>query len=164
MTTETENSEKTIYELFELSLWLKALGSVGEMVAGTFVAFISSSFVLHLASLLTQGIGDVDTDDFLARTAVSAAHLLAVSNNWLVGGYLFVRGLVQFLLVIALFKNKIWAYPAMLFVLFFLVVTQSYEIYRSGSIPTILITIIDVATIYFVWREYLIVRKLTVKK
>jgi uncharacterized membrane protein len=161
MTNKAERTDKTIYELFEFSILLKAVGSIGEMVAGIFVAFVSDAFVLHLASLLTQGINDVDNDDFLARIAVDAAHLLAVSNNWLVGGYLFVRGLVQFLLVIALFKNKIWAYPAMLFVLLFLVVTQSYEIYRSGSVPTIIITIIDIATIYFVWREYLVVRTLS---
>ena len=155
----SDNDEKTIYELFWLSILLKALGSIGEMIAGVALALVPSTFVLHTALLLTQGDIDGDADDFLSRGLVSAAHTFAISNDVLIGIYLFVRGLVQLLLVLALFKNKLWAYPLLLIVLFIFVCTQGYEIYLSHSIATGVITVIDLITIYLVWREYITVRK-----
>ena len=153
------NEEKTIYELFQFSLWIKVLGSIGEMVGGIFIAFIPSTFVLNIALLLAQG--ENDSDDFLSRGLLSAAHSFAISNSLFIGAYLFVRGLVQFLLVIALFRNKLWAYPLLLLVLLILVVTQTYDIYLSHSIATGVITVIDLVTIYLVWHEYQMVRKVT---
>ena len=153
------NEEKTIYELFQFSLWIKVFGSVGEMVGGIFIAFIPSAFVLNTALLLAQG--ESDSDDFLSRGLLSAAHSFAISNNAFIGAYLFVRGLVQFLLVIALFRNKLWAYPLLILVLLILVITQVYDIYLSHSIATGVITVVDIVTIYLVWHEYQVVRKVT---
>jgi uncharacterized membrane protein len=101
-------NEKTIYELFRASIILKAIGSVGEIIAGI---------------------------------------------------YIFVRGLVQLLLVYALFRNKLWAYPALIFVLFVIVCTQLYAIFLSHSIATSIITLLDIVTIYLVAREYSVVRQ-----
>src|ERR1019366_1536688 len=106
----SDREEKTIYELFRLSIIVKALGSIVEIVAGAAIALIPSTFVLNAALLLSQGDTSGDADDFLAQDMIHALHWLALSNNWLIGLYLFVRGLVQFLLAIALLKNKIWAY------------------------------------------------------
>jgi uncharacterized membrane protein len=154
-----DGNEKTIYELFRVSIWLKALGSMGEMLAGISIAFIPSTFVLHTALLFAQGDIDGDSDDFLAHGLVSAAHSFVRSNNLLIGVYLFIRGLVQFLLVLALFKNKVWAYPLLLLVLLILVITQGYAIYVSHSIVASVITVIDLITMVLVWHEYGIVRR-----
>jgi uncharacterized membrane protein len=155
----TTRGEKTIYQLFEISVLIKALGSIGEMVAGAAIAFVPSTLVLNTALFLSQGDIGGDADDFVARGLVDVAHWLLISNSLLIGAYLFARGFIQFLLVIALFKNKLWAYPAMLAVLLLFVITQAYQIYLSHSILASVITLIDIVTIYFVWKEYNIVRK-----
>ncbi len=154
-----DKNEKTIYELFKLSIWIKILGSLGEMVGGFASAFIPSAFVLHAALYFSQGTTD-DADDFIAHELIRVAHSFSTSNHLLIGVYFFMRGLVQLLLAIALLRNKIWAYPLLLLVLFFLVVTQIYAIYFSHSIITVGITIIDIVTIYLVGHEYAIVRKI----
>ncbi len=152
----TQN-EKTIYELFRVSIWVKILGSLFEMIAGVAIAFIPSTFVMNAALYLTQGNTD-DADDFLTRELLSAAHSFSVSNALLVGGYVFARGLVQLLLSFALLRNKLWAYPLLLLVLLILILTQLYAIYLSHSILTGLITIVDMITVYLVWHEYSIAR------
>ncbi|MDR3547687.1 MAG: DUF2127 domain-containing protein [Candidatus Pacebacteria bacterium] len=153
------NGEKTIYELFEISIWVKAVGAFGEVLGGIAIALIPSSYVLHTALLLSQGNLDADADDLIIKGITAAAHAFAVSNNWLVGIYFFMRGFVQLLLVYALFKNKLWAYPAMLLLLVLFVCTQAYQIYLSQSIATMLITVIDIVTIYLVWHEYRVVTR-----
>jgi uncharacterized membrane protein len=154
-----DKNEKTIYELFKISIWIKILGSLGEMIIGLASAFISSAFVLRVALYFSQGSTD-DADDFIARGLMSAAHAFSASNALFIGIYLFIRGLVQLLLAIALLRNKIWAYPLLLLVLLILVVTQTYAIYFSHSILTGVITVVDIITIYLVGHEYNIVRSI----
>jgi uncharacterized membrane protein len=152
--------EKTIFELFRLSILLKALGSIGEMITGIAIAFIPGSFVLSVASAFTKGSTGTDLDDMIAHALVHFAHSFAANEtlNLLLGGYLFVRGFVQFLIVIALYKNKLWAYPALIIVLIIIIATQAYAIYVSHSITASVVTIIDIITIYLVWHEYHIAR------
>jgi uncharacterized membrane protein len=151
--------EKTIYELFRISIWVKILGSLGEMIAGVAIALIPSTAVLQIALYFSQGDTN-DSDDFVAHWLMSLAHAFSVSNNLFVGAYLFARGLVQLLLGFALLRNKLWAYPALLLVLVVFVITQIYAIYTTYSILAILITIVDVVTIYLVWHEYRIAKAL----
>jgi uncharacterized membrane protein len=96
----------------------------------------------------------------IAHALVHFAHSFAANEtlNLLLGGYLFVRGFVQFLIVIALYKNKLWAYPALIIVLIIIIATQAYAIYVSHSITASVVTIIDIITIYLVWHEYHIAR------
>ena len=156
-------NEKTLYELFRVSIWIKILGSLGEMLAGTVIALIPSTFVLQAALYFSQGDTSTDTDDFLAQTIMHVAHLFVTSNALLIGFYLFMRGFVQLLLAIALFRNKLWAYPSLFFVLLVLVITQIFAIYQSHSIATIIITFVDLITMYLVWHEYTIAREALTK-
>jgi uncharacterized membrane protein len=151
--------EKTIYELFKLSIIFKAVGSIAEMLAGITIALIPGSAVLHAALFITHGDVDGDVNDILARGVIGAAHWLSISNGWFIGGYLLLRGLIQLVLVLELLRNKLWAYPALLVVMSLLVVTQIYDIYFSHSIPTISLTIFDLVTMYLIWHEYVLVKK-----
>ena len=154
--------EKTIYELFRLSILLKAIGSIGEMVTGFAIAFIPGSLVIGVANYLSRGsVGGTDLDDMISHTLVGFAHTFAANPtvNLFLGGYLFIRGLVQFLIVIALFKNKVWAYPALIIVLLIIIATQLYAIYVSHSITASIVTVIDIITIFLVAHEYSIVQK-----
>jgi uncharacterized membrane protein len=152
--------EKTIYELFKISIIFKAIGSVAEMLAGLSIALIPGPAVLRAALFISQGDSDGDVNDFLARGVLGVAHWLSISNAWFIGAYLFLRGLVQLMLVLALLKNKLWAYPALLIVMGILICTQVYDLYLSHSIPTGLLTIFDLVTMYLIWHEYMLVRKM----
>jgi len=151
-------NEKTIYELFCISIWLKIIGSAGEMIAGSLIALIPSTYVLHVALFLTQGDTGGEADDFFARELMTLAHTFAISNDLLIGVYIFVRGFIQFLLSLALLRNKLWAYPLLVLILVILVGTQLWAISLSQSIATAALTLVDIITIYLVWHEYAIAR------
>lgn len=155
-----EEKPKTITELFWVSIVIKAIGSGVEMLGGIASMLIPSAYISQLALQLTQTYLDGDKDDFITKSLVHLAHTFASTGNMFIGIYFFVRGSIQFLLVVALFKNKLWAYPALLVVLALLVLSQGYDVYFSHSIVTAVITLTDIVTFFLVMREYKIVRSL----
>jgi uncharacterized membrane protein len=68
------------------------------------------------------------------------------------------RGLVKFALVVALLKNQLWAYPSSLVVLGLFVVYQMYQIATAFSALLVFLTIFDLIVIWFIWKEYQVVR------
>jgi uncharacterized membrane protein len=60
--------------------------------------------------------------------------------------------------VIALLKNKLWAYPWSLVVLGSFILYQIYRFTFTHSLALIVLTVFDLAVIWLIWREYQIVR------
>jgi len=92
------------------------------------------------------------------------SHLLQLSHDaTLIRGtyialYLLSRGLVKVVLIAAMLKNMLWAYPASLCVLGLFVLYQLYQIYSNFSWIIVTLTVFDLFVMYFVWREYQVLK------
>lgn len=69
--------------------------------------------------------------------------------------YLFVYGLVIIVLVIALLRNKLWAYPWMIAVLLAFIGYQLYQILLSPTVGLLALTVFDALIAVLAWHEYL---------
>lgn len=148
--THVSSLDKTFY----VSLILKAIDSVLEIVGGIFVLVISPASINHFASILTQHELSKDPHDFIATHVLRVSHELTRSGKYFAAFYLLSHGLVKIVVIIALFKQKIWAYPAMIAVLSGFIVYQVYRISYKFSIGLVLLTVFDVFIIWLTWREY----------
>ena len=142
-------------ETFYVSLILKAIDSVMEVAGGLLLLFISPSSVNRWAHDLTQNELSQDPHDFIAT------HILKVSRDFAHGGryyaaaYLLSHGVVKLFVIVALFKQKLWAYPALIVVLGAFVIYQVYRIILvKFSIGLLLLTLFDIFIIWLTWREY----------
>ena len=90
---------------------------------------------------------------------MSSAETITTIGTLYIGLYLVNRGGVKLGLIVSLFKNKLWAYPWSLAALGCFVVYQLYEIVKTLSLAIIAVTLFDFAVMYFIWKEYLIVKK-----
>src|SRR5258707_15551921 len=61
---------------------------------------------------------------------------------------------VKLVLVVALLRNKLWAYPLMIVTLAVFVCYQIYRFALSHSVLMILLTLFDVVVIFLTWLEY----------
>lgn len=138
MTTFTANQEKNINLGFVLSVGLKGLISLAEIVTASAVLFVPASY---LSNPLFK---------FAQDTPVSAALYISI--------YLFVRGLIKVFLIWAMLKRQLWAYPASLAVLGLFVIYQLYQIYTAHSIILIAFTLFDLVVMYFIWKEYQVLK------
>jgi len=97
--------------------------------------------------------------DFIATHSLQLAQQFSVSATAIIGLYLLTRGIIKLGLVIALWKNQLWAYPASLVVMGLFIVYQIYEIIVGHSMLIVIITILDLIVVYLIWIEYTIVRR-----
>lgn len=147
-------SEKEYLNLFKISLFIKGLNAILEVLGGILVWFTTKAFlVTTLLSLLQHELSD-DPKDFVAAFIVNSAEALAVNSQYLFASYLFLHGFIKVFLIICLFKKKLWAYPVSIAVFSLLIVYQSYEYYLSQSIWILAFTLLDVLIVLLAIHEY----------
>jgi uncharacterized membrane protein len=151
-------NNKEIYQLFKVSVLIKGAISLVEIVVGIIVLFIPITLFTTLAEILTRGELTEEPTSFVATHLVSGAHALTAVGGGIIAIYLMSRGAIKLGLIIALLKNKVWAYPWSLGVLGLFVLYQLYELVKTHSIAIIAVTLFDLIVMYFIWREYKIVK------
>jgi uncharacterized membrane protein len=150
-------SKARIYDYFWISVMLKGIISAIEIVAGIVALILPPTVITATVAFLTQGELAEDPHDFISLQLVHAAASFSAPLQIFVAIYLLSRGLIKLVLVIALLKNKVWAYPVSLAVLGLFVLYQVYQIISLHSQVIVAITIFDLIVMYFIWREYLVV-------
>lgn len=151
---ENEVKEKILHRLFDVGVILKGVNAAIEIIGGGLAIFISKNFVTDIVLKLTQNELSEDPKDFISNYLISAAHNFSVSAQDFLIFYLLSHGIIKLILVIALLKNKMWAYPASLVVLGLFVVYQVYRYSYSHSVWLIPLTIFDLIVLWLIYHEY----------
>ncbi len=150
--------EKYIYDLFRISIFLKGVLSLTEILAGTLILFIDPAAIGNaLVELIQDELSD-EPNSFFALHTLPLAQQFAQTPKLFLAIYLLSRGFIKLALVIALLKNKLWAYPAALAVLGLFMAYQLYEIFLKHSGFLIALTLFDFIVMWLIWHEYRIVR------
>lgn len=146
--------EARLYLVFRITLWGKGLIGLTELFTALVVMFVPSGWWLRAAVGATQHELIEDPHDPVALWIVSQAHSLAGGTQWFVFLYLLVHALTKIVLVVAVLKDKLWAYPWMIGFLGIFIVYQTYRVFTTGSIPMLLLTIFDVFMLWLTWHEW----------
>ncbi|QDP96289.1 DUF2127 domain-containing protein [Microlunatus elymi] len=145
--------------VFELGIVLKGLDGAGELIAGTFLLLVRPATISHWVVILTRGELAEDPTDFIATHLVAAAHRLSADDLLFVSLYLLAHGLVKVVLVVAILRNQLWAFPWMIITLIAFICYQLYQIVVDPRISLVLLTIFDAVIVLLTWREYKIIRR-----
>lgn len=161
MNTEHEgllDSPKNIYSFFLISILLKGAVSAIEILAGIATLLIPVGAIAPVVTFLTESELAENPNDFIAMHLVQLAQSFSASTQLFVATYLLSRGVVKLFLVVALLNNKLWAYPLSLATLGAFVLYQIYQIVTTHSLIVLGLTLFDFVVIYFIWKEYTLVR------
>jgi uncharacterized membrane protein len=139
---------------FAVGIILKGLDGVLEVVGGLLLLVVSPAAIDQLSRALTQHELSGDPHDFLATHLLHAAGSLTSSSVRFAAVYLLSHGVVKIVLVTALLKNKIWAYPWMIAFLIAFIVYQVYRMTFAFSIGLLALTVFDVFVGWLTYREY----------
>lgn len=145
--------ERLLDRTFRLSVVLKGLDGLLEIVGGVLLLAVAPSTLGHLVRRATQHELSQDSHDFVAQHLL---HLTANLNHSRGFGaaYLISHGVVKVVLVIALLKEQRWAYPVTLAFLGAFIAYQLYRMAVALSVGLGLLTAFDVFIVWLVWREY----------
>lgn len=152
--SETKPKPDALDKVFEVSLVLKGLDGLLEIIGGLLLLFVSSSAIQNVANKLTAHELSKDPHDFLANHLISFTNHLTVSSVIFGSLYLLTHGLVKVILVIAVLKQKLWAYPWMIGFLIVFIVYQLYRLSVKFTFGMMLLTLFDAFIVYLTVIEY----------
>jgi uncharacterized membrane protein len=158
MATLIRLREKYIYDLFRASVFVKGILSLVEMFAGIAVLFITPAKIGSMIIRISANELAEEPGSFWAIHTLHLAQQFSLTPRAFLAIYLLSRGAIKFALIIALLKNKLWAYPAALVVMGLFIAYQLYRIAVSYSLFLILLTLFDLLVMWLIWHEYQMVR------
>ena len=141
-------------QTFEVGIILKGLDGVLEVLGGLLLLMVSPATFNRVVTSLTQHELSEDPHDILANHLLKTAHGLTGSAVLFGAVYLLAHGLVKVILVVALLKNQLWAYPWTIGFLGVFIVYQLYRLSLNPSVGLTALTIFDAAIAWLTYREY----------
>lgn len=141
-------------KVFEVSVVLKGLDGALEVIGGLILLFLSSNSIQHFARWATTHELSQDPHDFLANRIINFANHLSISSVKFGALYLLSHGIVKIVLVVAVLKQKLWAYPWMIGFLGVFIVYQIYRLSIRFTIGMTLLTLFDIFVVWLTVLEY----------
>jgi uncharacterized membrane protein len=152
-------AEKNVRRAFEVSLVLKGIFAVLEIIGGALVYFASQKSLLNLILVLTKQELIEDPNDVMARHLIQFAQDFSVSSHLFASLYLLSHGILKLFLIVGLMRRKLFYYPAAIFIFTLFILYQLYRFNFTHSIWLLLITFLDIVVIWLTWHEYKFVRQ-----
>ncbi|HEY6443679.1 MAG TPA: DUF2127 domain-containing protein [Candidatus Acidoferrales bacterium] len=148
------SSASVLHESFLVSIVLKGLGALSEVIAGLAFLKISPDALNRIVLAFIATELPEDRHDFIARHLRDYLIRFGAGGKHFATWYLLSHGAVKLILVIALWMNELWAYPAMIVVLAGFISYQIYRFVLTHSMPMIFLSVFDLLVIALTWSEY----------
>ncbi len=123
---------RSLDRTFRISVGLKGLDGALELIGGIVLLFVRPHTIQHLARTLTQHELSQDPHDFISRHLLHSAGNLTHGTTLFAAIYLLSHGLAKVVLVVAVLRDEVWAYPGMIALLILFIV---YQLYRLAAVP-----------------------------
>jgi uncharacterized membrane protein len=151
-------NEKNLHRVFEISLILKGIFALLEILAGILAYFITQHFLVSLIRAVFHEELEGDPDDFVVNFLMQSAQNFSVSTQLFTSFYLLGHGVIKTVLIVGLLREKLGYYPAAIAVFVLFVMYQIYRYTFTHSIWLLLITLLDIVVIWLTWHEYTYMR------
>jgi uncharacterized membrane protein len=143
------------HKSFEIGMLLKGIDGVLEIIGGISLKFFNPARLNKLIVLLTQHELSEDPKDIISNFMINFSSNFSISTQNFGAFYLISHGIVKFILIILLWRKKIWAYPLTIVSLIIFIIYQVYRYAYSHSIFLIFLTIFDIIMIFLTYIEYM---------
>lgn len=125
-----------------------------EVLGGVLLLLVSPATIAGVARALTQHELSEDPHDFLATHLLHVTGTLTGSALTFGAVYLLSHGAVKIVLVAALLRNQLWAYPGLIAFLLVFIVYQLYRMTFAPSVGLAALTVFDAIVTWLTIREY----------
>ena len=147
-------ARSNLHVAFEIGVILKGLNGLLELMGGVLLLVFPPSAIQRFVVGLTHNELSRDPDDFIATHLRAAAEHLSVGGQQFAAIYLLSHGVIKAVLVYALLKDKLWAFPWAIGVFAAFGVYQMYRYFIQPSGWLIALTVLDVMVILLTWTEW----------
>src|ERR1700736_6657019 len=145
---------RSLDRTFRISVGLKGLDGALEVIGGLVLLFVRPATLQQLVRTITEHELSQDPHDFVARHLLRSAGHLTHGTTIFAAIYLLSHGLAKVVLVVAVLRNQLWAYPGLIVLLVVFIVYQLYLLAIHITVGLTLLTAFDAFVIWLTWREY----------
>lgn len=145
---------------FAVGITLKGLDGLLEVVGGLLLLLVSPATIDRVVRAVTQHELSEDPHDLIASHLLHFTTRLSGSTVRFGALYLLTHGVVKIVLVGALLRNKLWAYPWMIAFLLAFIAYQVYRLAIGFSAALLALTIFDAFIAWLTYREYVKQRRI----
>jgi uncharacterized membrane protein len=160
-TSGGDKKEKEIHRLFDITLLLKGIHAGVELFGGALLYLVSANSIASVGNFFLNGELLEDPHDAIANYFLSVTQGMGGSAKTFAALYLVSHGIVNGLVVLGLWKEKMWAYPISFAVIGAFVTYQLYLLTFGYSLWLVVLTVLDVAILLLAWHEYTVLKKKT---
>ena len=151
--------ERGWHKFFEVGIILKGIDGTIELIGGLFLWFASPAALDALVRWIFRGELIEDPQDWLANALLHITQNLTGDLHAYASAILVAHGAVKLVLIGALLREKLWAYPAAIAVFILFIISQLYELAFGFSFFLAALTVVDLLVVVLIAHEYLRVRK-----
>jgi len=146
--------ENALDTSFHLTLLLKGLFDLGEVITGIGLLFLTPGRLNNLIEwVVGSEISEVPQDWIVSRL-VAFGHSFSISSQQFAAFYSLSHGAIKLVFIMLLWKKKLWAYPLSVLLFLGFVVYQLYRFSFTHSVMLLFLTMIDVLMIVLTILEY----------
>ncbi len=150
-----ESSDHTLLDrVFDVSIILKGIVGVAELVGGVALFFVNPDMIRQWLGWLTAHLLVGHDHSPLAVWFDHLADNLGADATDFAAVYLILHGLIKVVLVWALLKQQLWAYPWMIVALVVFIVYQVYELLVHFTWAMVALTVFDLFIVALTLREW----------
>jgi uncharacterized membrane protein len=146
--------EKLFHRLFEIGIWIKGIDGVIEIVGGILLLAVSLEAINSYVIAITQREIQEDSGDLIANALRHAAHRMTSGSKHIAGAYLLGNGVVKVFLATCILSGQVWSYPVAIVVMTIFIGLQCCRLAFHFSWTMLFATLVDVAIVLLIWREY----------
>ena len=132
----------------------KGIDGALEIIGGSLLLFVSPATIQAVLRGMTQHELSEDPHDFIANHLLRSVQNLSHSTTLFAAIYLLAHGAAKVVLVIAVLRDRTWAYPAIIVLLLGFIGYQLYRLALDPGIGLTLLTLFDAFVVVLTWKEY----------
>ena len=148
-----------IHGSFRTGITLKGLGGLMETAGGILIWFVGPARLAAIVEGLLQREEQRNPYDFISAHFLHLANEIGKADPVFASLYLLSHGIVKTVLVIALWFNKLWAYPLTIVVFGGFMVYQVYRYTHTHSFALMMLTAFDAVVVWLTWQEWKLQQK-----
>lgn len=139
---------------YEIGLFIKGFDGTVELLGALFLIVVPSSAINSLTHWMVDNELSRKPHSFIANHILHFGTSLAAGHNTFAILFLATHGAVKVGLVVALLRQKMWAYPVALVALTGFLVYQVFLLITQATFAMAFLTVLDVVIIWLVQREW----------
>ena len=143
-----------LHDAYRTGITMKGVDGLLEATGGVLLWFIRPQAMSHALRVLSLHELSRDPNDFVGIHLLHISAKLAHSDPTFASIYLIWHGLAKAGLAVALWMNRLWAYPLAIGVFSAFALYQIYRFGHTHSIALMILTIFDASIVWLTWKEY----------